>query len=546
MFAILSFQLGGHRRHEKYDADLGDVLSFWERLQEQCDDKDLFLVNNGDFVDGTGLSETIDGDNNPEYLIPLLEKMPYDAVNVGNHELYSKKNIEFMTRPGGYVDWWGDRYLSSNINRVPIDPQDALGETKTPLGNRYKVLHGKNSNLLVFGFLYNMRDYAQGAGIEIEKVQTTVQQQWFLDALSTEDYDAILVLAHMDLVDPLVDVLRTAIRDAIGDDTAIVFATGHTHYRGMKELEDRSMTFEAGRYMDTVGFVSLPRKDSIVDDQKKNATSVFGHKYLDASKKVLFEDTLGYSNADDAKTKNGQDFSDFIDHTRAKLGLDEEIGCAPQNYYISHPVDAPGSMWGLYRDEVIPKLFSKDRAMKAFEKKIEQKEDEDDLPYAMLLPSGNWRYNLYNNTSLVIDDVYAISPFNDTVFHMGTFTGETILAANKTLNHKHAGKLPSFVLIGDLVGDAPLDPKQKHHLYIHEFAMSTVERAFEKISPTEKVEITKTEMTSSLLWLAFVAKYWPCDGNVGKLPEWFPNQEQQKSPKLRGSHSNAMPIDAIA
>ena len=103
-------------------------------------------MNNGDFVDGTGLSESRDGENYPDHLIPLLEKMPYDAVTVGNHELYSKHNIEYMTRPGGYVDWWGDRYLTSNVNRVSADNAPA------PLGHKYKILRGdQNDNkLLVF------------------------------------------------------------------------------------------------------------------------------------------------------------------------------------------------------------------------------------------------------------------------------------------------------------------------------------------------------------------------------------------------------------
>jgi len=512
--------LHGHGRHEpKYDADLGDVLSFWERLKEQCSEEDIFLVNNGDFVDGTGLSETIDGNNNPEFLIPLLEKMPYDAVNVGNHELYSKKNIQFMTRPGGYVDWWGDRYITSNINRVDPTAIVAKDEPTIPLGNRYKILEGKHSKLLVFGFLYNMYDYARGAGIEIEKVQTTVQQQWFLDALSEEDYDGILVLAHMDLVDPLVDVVRSAIRDAIGDTTAVVFATGHTHYRGFKQLEDLSMTFEAGRYLDTVGFVSLPSKDSILE--KKNTTSVFGHKYLDASKKVLFQDTLGFETAEEAKTKDGKEFSDFIDHTRAKLGLDRELGCAPMNYYTSKHPDLPGSMWGLYRDEVVPKVFKEQKILQGFENEIAP---EEDLPYAMLLPSGNWRYNLYNNASVVVDDVYAISPFNDTVIHMGVFSPETILALNQTMNHKKSGHLPSLVLVGDLVGKDY--STKKHHLYTHEFGMANMKKSLEKIAPSEKVEITKTKITSSLIWLAFVEKYWPCDGTLGKLPDWFPQHKQ--------------------
>ena len=355
--------LGSHRRQQpKYDADLGDILSFWERLKEDSDEngRDIFLVNNGDFVDGTGLSRAMDGDNYPEYLIPLLEKMPYDAVNVGNHELYSKKNIEYMLRPGGYVEWWGDRYLTSNINRVETSLESNVqGETTTPeesnvpLGNRYKILNGKSSKLLTFGFLYNMRGYATGAGIEIEKVQTTVTQQWFVDALIKEDYDAILVLAHMDLVDPLVDVIRSAIRDNIGDDTPVVFVTGHTHYRGVKQLENNTMTFEAGRYLDTVGFVSFPSKKIAKDE---NSPSLFQHRFLDTNNKLLFEDILGFSTVEEGKTKNGKDFSEFISRTRADLGLDKVIGCAPKSYHVNRHLSAPDVSSSLLIDIEVKQL----------------------------------------------------------------------------------------------------------------------------------------------------------------------------------------------
>ena len=568
VFVFVSYQLGSHRRQEPYyDADLGDVLSFWERLKEQCEiaHRDVFLVNNGDFVDGTGLSETIDGNNNPEYLIPLLEKMPYDAVNVGNHELYSKKNIEYMTRPGGYVDWWGDRYLTSNIHRID-EPSNGKGTetdmdtdiitnsnsnsnnaeaTKEPLGNRYKILHGENSNLLVFGFLYNMRNYATGAGIEIQKVQETVQEQWFLDALLGEDYDAILVLAHMDLVDPCVNVLQTAIRDTLEEKTAttpIVFATGHTHYRGVKQLEDLTLTFEAGRYLDTVGFVSIPKKESVLssrDEETNDApSSVFGYVFLDANKKVLFEDTLGFSSAECGETKDGTDFSAFIEHTRKRLGLEDEIGCAPHSYHVNRHLDATDSLWGLYRDQVVPQVFSVEHAMATIEGgETDQDKEEETLPMAMLLQKGDWRYDLYSNASMVVDDVYAISPFNDTVVHMGTFSANVILEANKTLNHKHSGMLPSFILIGDLAGSSSSSSSSsgssssmarhtsastantKYHLYTHKFGVGSLQSALKKIVPSdETIKPRETGYTSSLIWLAFVKKYWPCDQKVVEIP----------------------------
>ncbi len=77
--------VAGHGRKEPFlDANYGDVLSFYQNLKAHCDatDKDLFFVMNGDWIDGTGLS--LDGDS--KALVPLIQKMPFDIVNTGNHE----------------------------------------------------------------------------------------------------------------------------------------------------------------------------------------------------------------------------------------------------------------------------------------------------------------------------------------------------------------------------------------------------------------------------------------------------------------------------
>mmetsp|Transcript_8693 Transcript_8693/g.10163 ORF Transcript_8693/g.10163 Transcript_8693/m.10163 type:complete len:691 (+) Transcript_8693:147-2219(+) len=534
--------VGGHRRQEPYyDADLGDVLSLWENLKKHCDeyDRDIFFVNNGDFVHGTGLSQMGVGDepgNYPGFLIPILEKMPYDAVNCGNHELYSKKNIEYMTRPGGYVDWYGDRYLTSNINKRTRTSTKQLSHGRdsnyddsnnSPLANRYKILHGRNSKLLVFGFLYNMRDsVAPDAGIVVEDVEKVVKKDWFLQALSEKNYDAILVLAHMDLVDPLVEVIRSAIRTHIGEGTPVVFITGHTHYRGVKQLDDLTMTFEAGRFMDTVGFVSFPKKESV---RNNNSSALFSHKFLDANQKVLFQDTLGFSRLGDGSTKNGKDLSTFIDQTRQKLGLKEEIGCAPQSYFVERHVDAKDSLWGLYRDEVIPKIFFSSRqTMITIEE--EATNEEDDLPMAMLLSKDSWRYDLFNNATLIVDDIDAVAPFNDTVVHLGTFTAKVILKANRTLNEYQDGDdltwlptLPNFILIGSL--DKYDANNTKYHLYSHEVDAENVQKILRRLAPEEHGTIKKTEFRSTMIWMAFVDEYWTCDGEVGQLPEWFPTPQ---------------------
>lgn len=68
------------------NVDYGDVLSFHSRLQDitLSQKQDFFFVMNGDIVDGTGLSVRVP----PTELTPLLQAMPWNAVNMGNHELY--------------------------------------------------------------------------------------------------------------------------------------------------------------------------------------------------------------------------------------------------------------------------------------------------------------------------------------------------------------------------------------------------------------------------------------------------------------------------
>ena len=104
--------IGGHGRQEPYvNVDYCDVLSFYEHVKEYCNQNqiDLWFVSNGDFVHGTGLSRWGDVSS----LVPLIEKMPWDALTSGNHELYKDPIVDYMLRPGGWAEWWGSRYLTA-------------------------------------------------------------------------------------------------------------------------------------------------------------------------------------------------------------------------------------------------------------------------------------------------------------------------------------------------------------------------------------------------------------------------------------------------
>lgn len=486
--------VGSHRRQEPfYNVDYGDILSFYENLKAYCDvmEMDLWFVSNGDWAHGTGLA----GPGDAEEFLPLLEKMPWDAVNCGNHELYESAKVETMIRPGGFVDWFGDRYLTANILRAN-DPH------KKPLGNQYKVLQGKNSRLLTFGFLFNMNDACDL--VEITPVQDVVKEKWFRDALLLESYDAIMILAHMDLVDPLVDTIRNAIREVVGSEMPIQFITGHTHYRGSTQLDDASVSFEAGRFLDTIGFVSFPTRSTFVGMGENTTESPFRAMFLDPN----YESLGNILKVTDFSTTKGNELSHFILKTQEKMGLLEEVGCAPKEYILDVPLNDESSVFGLYRDHVVPKMFF-------------AQVNTNDTKSIMFLPKDSFRYDLKAFSTLLVDDIWAVSPFNDTVTLMGSFSGGTILQLNSTVNPNQTNVpsnfVPNYIMIGDVD-----DTEMKYNLFTHEFGSETIASILKDIDPDSPVQPVATAYTSTLLWLSFVMKNWPCSGSPGTFPDWFP------------------------
>lgn len=82
--------------------------------------KDVFFLNNGDHTEGSGLSDasvyTV-GAHGVD-LFPLISLMPFDALTIGNHDLYDDSTVRAM-EDGGFIEGWGGRYLTSNtVNKT--------------------------------------------------------------------------------------------------------------------------------------------------------------------------------------------------------------------------------------------------------------------------------------------------------------------------------------------------------------------------------------------------------------------------------------------
>jgi hypothetical protein len=62
--------------------------------------------------------------------------------------------------------------------------------------------------------------------VRVEDVAKVVRSEWFVTTVAEENYDAIVVLAHMDNADSLVETLLSGIRALVSPHMPVVFLTG--------------------------------------------------------------------------------------------------------------------------------------------------------------------------------------------------------------------------------------------------------------------------------------------------------------------------------
>jgi 2',3'-cyclic-nucleotide 2'-phosphodiesterase (5'-nucleotidase family) len=502
--------IGGHKHEPDRNADYGDVVSFYEQLKAYCNSQgsDLFFVMNGDWIHGTGLAM----DGNASALVPLLNQMPWDVITVGNHEAYNSAVVEIM-RDEMIPNFGVDRFVTSNV---------LASDTMEPFGSRYRVLQGTNNTVLVFGFMYNLHNPSEL--LAVTRVQDAIKEEWFQTALEEEEYDAILVLAHMGDDDPLVATILKAIRGYVGDKhMPVQFLTGHTHARSASKVDLWGHSFEAGGYLDTVGFVSFPTKATASSVRDGLAHTYFRTKFLNASKGVLRE-TLG---VETLQTENGTALATLIHDTQHSLGLDEIVGCPPKDYFRNRSVHAEDSLWKLWTDHVIKTQIFKHND-----------------PSVMMVSSNSWRYDVLGSAkkqAMTLDDVVAIAPFMEPVVYIGKVPDWIVRRMNSSLNTysmmAHA-EIPDYILVGDIEAEKREDDDE-YDFYTHEFNVPEIVADLKRLNMKDLV-LRRTGGRDTLYWLNYIEQAWPCSGKNGKknVVPWFQNTDELEDEETDGKRTS--------
>ena len=461
----------------------------------------------------------------PSYLIPILEKMSFDAVNVGNHELYRDSVVDYMTRTAGLVEFLGDRYLTSNVVHAGTKTHigtSAISFVTKEIGLIYvvsgfplNILKGKNSNVMVFGFLYNMVGASEL--VTVQAVESVMSESWFANAVKdTSAYDSILVLAHMHVDDDLCGVILQRIRVRLGrliefdsltlrylqklssSDMPVYFVTGHSHMRAYRTFDAFSSSFEAGRYLDTVGFLSYQYRKHINTPvlatsplalnntrEEESESALVNHVFIDANVPAL-EHALSIQETT-LRTSDGEDLSKFIKRIQIELGLEHVIGWACETYKLNTTLSAPGSLWGLFQRDVVPSRFPED--------------------HMVVVGNGAWRADVLPKGEIRYDDAIAISPFNNSLFLYESIPADVLHTLYKTLTENSTERndlpgVPLFVM-------APANPRQQrdsYHLVVDSFESETIERVLEEVWETDPPRPTIMVETTTSIWLDYFSE----------------------------------------
>ncbi|CAG8952981.1 hypothetical protein HYFRA_00003171 [Hymenoscyphus fraxineus] len=380
----------GHLQEPQYSADWGDYISFAERIREQADRRgaDLLLIDTGDRIEGNGL---YDGSSpKGEFFYDIVKEQHIDVITTGNHELYQADAAarEYdLTVPN-----FEGRYLASNLDY--INPN--TGET-IPMAQRFRKFTTKNRGIRVvaFGFLFNFNGNANNT--VVQKVEDTIKEQWFQDAIR-EPCDLFLVIGHVTLDGPEYKALYAAIRDQNWD-TPIQFFGGHSHIRSFAKYDSKAYALQAGRYFETIGWMSIQGIGSNPQDHggelKKRGSMTFQRRYIDNN---LFG--YHYHTGLDEKTfptEHGKNVSAMIRSARKDLKLDHSFGCAPRDLWLSRaPYPSENSIFTWLETEVLPAVVKNDT--------------RKNIPTLALTNTGTLRFDIFKG-AFTKDTTYIISPF---------------------------------------------------------------------------------------------------------------------------------------
>ncbi|PHH81799.1 hypothetical protein CDD82_7841 [Ophiocordyceps australis] len=378
--------LAGHLQQSQYSADWGDYISFAHHLRQRADKDgvDLLLVDSGDRVDGNGLYDA----SSPKglYSYDIFNQQDMDVICVGNHELYQQPTAEHEYNTT--VPHFKDSYLASNVDYI-----DATNGKRKPLAKRYRRFRTKNLgiNVVAMGFLFDFKENANNT--VVTPVADALKEPWFEEAMS-EKPDVFVVVAHIGVRMEELRAIFTALRKENWHIPILLFG-GHVHVRDALQFDSQSIAIDSGRYLETIGWVSVDGLKLKGKGASSAASLTLGRKYIDNNLLGMYHHT-GLNESTFA-TDHGKNVTAAITHARKALDLDRQYGCAPRSLWMNR-VEFPSkdSIYSWLQDDVLPaKIVNETRK---------------DTPRFVIVNTGGIRFDIAKG-AITRDTILTTSPF---------------------------------------------------------------------------------------------------------------------------------------
>ncbi|KAJ5535008.1 hypothetical protein N7527_001262 [Penicillium freii] len=380
--------LAGHLQEPSYSADWGDYVSFTTRMREKAEaqGQDLLVIDTGDRVEGNGLYDS----SEPKgiYLSDILQHQHIDLLTSGNHELYKQNTSEaelLVTVPN-----FRGNYLASNIDIIHPTTKELV-----PLAPRFKKFTTKKQGIRIvaFGFLFDFNGNYNNT--VVQRVSATIKEDWFQEAIRDKEVDLFLVVGHVPVHSPEYRAIFKEIR-GIRWDTPIQFFGGHQHVRDYAQYDSKAFGLASGRFMETVGFMSIDGLASKTSQQSA-AGPVFKRRYIDNNIFSYYHHTG--LDQETFPTEKGLNVSRLIAKARTDLHLDQIHGCAPHDLWMSRvKYPDPSSIYTWLETQVLGDLRDETRG---------------DTPRVAIINTGAMRFDIFKGP-FTQDTTFIVSPFTST------------------------------------------------------------------------------------------------------------------------------------
>ncbi|RQM07126.1 hypothetical protein DH86_00003477 [Scytalidium sp. 3C] len=377
----------------QYGADWGDYISFAERMQEKADELgvDLLLIDCGDRVEGNGLYDA----STPKgrFTYDIIREQRIDVLSTGNHELYQIDTTEREYEQT--VPNFKGHYLASNLDYILPDTKEQV-----PMAQRWRKFTTKNQGIRIvaFGFIFDFT--LNNNNSVVQSVEKTIQEPWFQEAIR-EDCDLFLVVGHVTLRGKEYNAIHKAIRSQNWD-TPIQFFGGHSHIRDYAKYDAKAYGFQAGRYMETIGWMSIDGIKGKGNKTAENTKALASTAGLTFNRRYIDNNLFGYYyhtglNATTFPTEHGKNVSAMIQKGRTALSLDDNYGCAPRDLWINRaPYPSNDSAFTWLETQVFPEMVTNS--------------ERADIPRLAILNTGGMRFDIFKGT-FTKDTTYIVSPF---------------------------------------------------------------------------------------------------------------------------------------